>query len=245
MVIVHNNKQIDMKRTFYSFYIIFSSMMCKGQVGINTTNPKSTLDVNGNLIIRDVGEIADLNSNIAILVRDRSSVGDYEIKEINSSFFNGQATAYYATKNGSWSLINLGIGGGWQKINLTGSSDTKFGDPTAFNNGVFTIQRSGLYAVNYEIQFESGINIEAVGGRSLGLLKNTTIWEQKRFDGVRVSLLGITLAAIPLTSTSINTIVPLAAGDSLTFAFNVDGLLNVGLLTNSKLILQIYRISNL
>ncbi|WP_170828488.1 hypothetical protein [Chryseobacterium soldanellicola] len=98
---------------------------------------------------------------------------------------------------------------------MTGSSDTKFGDPTAFINGAYTIQRSGLYAVNYEIQFESGINLEALGGRSLGLRKNTTIWEQKRFDGVRVSLLDITLAALPVTSTTINTIVPLSTSDSV------------------------------
>lgn len=233
-----------MKKRFYFFGLILLATVTRAQVGINTPDPKSTLDINGNLIIRNVPNVETINSDYTFLVRDNSTTGDHEIKEINSDRLFHGSTAYYATKNGNWSLLNLSIGGNWQKLNITGSTDTKLGNPQLFTDGVYTAQKPGIYMISYEFQLESGVNLEALGGKKLGILRNNEIWEEKSFDGVRVSLLGITLASVPVTSSSIQSIVSLEAGDTVTFAVNLNGLLNLGLLTNSKVNLYIYRITS-
>lgn len=233
-----------MKKRFYFFGLILLATVIRAQVGINTTEPKSTLDINGNLTVRTVSNVANVTSDYTFLIRDNSANGDKEIKEINSDRLFHGSTAYYATKNGNWSLLNLNIGGNWQKLNITGSTDTKLGNPQLFTDGVYTAPKPGIYMISYEFQLESGVNLEALGGRKMGILRNNQIWEEKSFDGVRVSLLGFTLAAVPVTSSGIQSIVSLDAGDTVTFAVDLNGLLNLGLLTNTKVNLYVYRISS-
>ena len=233
-----------MKTLILLMCVVLFTHNLQAQVGINTTRPMATLDVNGNVIIRDVSAVTNLSSDYSLMIRDKSSIGDNTVKEISSDYFSGKKTAYYARKNGSWSLLNLSLGGGWQKLNLTGASDTKMGDTSLFTNGVYTAIQPGIYSIHYELKLESGINIEALGGKKLGILKNDALWEEKSLDGVRVSLLGITLASIPITSTGIQSIASLETGDTVTFAINTSGLLDVGLLTDSQISLYIYKISN-
>ena len=233
-----------MKKNLYFFCLMLLAIIMNAQVGINTLEPKSTLDINGNLIVRNISNVETVTSDYTFLVRDNSTSGDMEIKEISSErLFNG-STAYYASKKGNWSLLNLNIGGDWQKLNITGSTDTKFGNKSLFTDGVYTAAKPGIYMVSYEFQLESGINLEALGGKKLGILKNNEIWEEKSFDGVRISLFGLTLASVPITSSGIQSIVSLEAGDTVTFAVDLNGLLNLGLLTNTKVNLYVYRISS-
>lgn len=238
-----------MEKNILLFVVFLFTNILNAQVGINTSDPKSTLDINGNLKIRNVAALTSLSSNQTILLRDKTTTtGDFEIKEISSDILVlANANAYYASKSGSWSLIDLGLGSFWSKINLTGASDTKLGNPSLFNTGVYTALQAGTYAINYEFQFNAGVNLEALGGKRLGIIKNSNIvWDEKLFDGVRVSLLGITLASVPITSTKLTSLVQLAAGDTITFAVNVSGLLpvDITLLNSAKVNLYIYKISN-
>ena len=232
-----------MKKQFYFFGLILLATLTRAQVGINTTDPKSTLDINGNLIIRNVPNVDTVTADHTILIRDISANGEREIKEISSDRFFHSNTAYYATKNGAWSLLNLSIGGDWKKLNLTGDSDTKLGNPELFKDGVYKASKPGIYAVSYQLQLESGVNLELLGGKKLGLLKNDEIWEEKAFDGVRLSIAFINIASLPITSSGIQSIVSLNTGDTITFAVNTNGLADLGLLTNAKVNLYVYRIS--
>lgn len=238
-----------MEKNILLFVVFLFTNILNAQVGINTSDPKSTLDVNGNLKIRTVPIVTSLNSNHTILLRDKTATtGDSEVKEINSDILVlGNANAYYASKTGSWSLVDLGLGTFWSKINLTGTSDTKLGSPALFNAGVYTAPQAGTYAVNYEFQFNAGVNLEALGGKRLGIIKNgNVIWDEKLFDGVRVSLLGVTLASVPITSTKLTSLIKLNSGDTVTFAVNVSGLLpvDITLLNSAKVNIYIYKISN-
>ncbi|PZU90498.1 MAG: hypothetical protein DI529_02870 [Chryseobacterium sp.] len=244
-----------MKNLIKNFFLFVSFTLTNvlyAQVGINTTDPKSTLDINGNLKVRNVTTLSSINSNHTVLLRDKTATtGDFEIKEINSDFLvvsNGNANAYYASKTGSWSLINLALGGSWYKINLTGTSDTKLGAQSLFTDGVYTAQQAGIYAINYEFQFTAGIDLDLLGGKRLGIIKNgTTVWDEKIFDGIRLNIIGIiTIASVPVTSTNLSSLVQLAAGDTITFAVNTGGLLpiNLGVLTNAKVNVYIYKVSN-
>lgn len=229
-------------KTIMFFILLPFYMFC--QIGINTPDPKATLDVNGNLKVRGLSDVANLtSSSYTILLKPTASSGDSEIKEIDA---DAVLTAYSAAKTGSWQLLDFGFGSSWYKINLTGSNDTKVGKSSLFTNGVYTAQNSGIYNVNYEFQFQSGVNLEILGGKRLGILKNGTVWEDKYFDAVRVSILGVTVAAIPVTSSMANTLVYLNPGDTITFAVNTAGLLpsDLAILTTSRVSLSIFRVGN-
>lgn len=212
------------------------------QVGISTDDPQATLDVNGNVKIRTTPEVTSLTSDHYILVKDQSTSGDDEISQISSSYFTA-ATAYAAESDGGWSLLNLGISGtNWNRLNLS-SADTTIGDSTHFVNGTYTAPSSGVYVVNYELQLEAGVDITLLGNKRLGLIKNGVVIEDKVFDGVRVDLGPLNIATVPVTSTNINKMVILEAGDTLTFAVETGGI-NLGLLTDNKVSLYVYKVAN-
>lgn len=177
-----------------------------------------------------------------IIVQDAAGV----LKTANVSDFarTKNTTVYRAENDGAWSLLGLTIGGtNWSKINLQ-TGDTKLGDPTLFSNGNYTVPSTGIYAVNFEVQLEGGVDLGVLGGRNVAILKNNTILEQKIVDAVRVSILGITLASVPVTSTSINTLHSLTAGDVISFGAE-GSVLDLGLLTDGKVSIHIYKISDL
>lgn len=89
-----------MKKLLQLFTITLFNFLYS-QVGINTPNPKSTLDINGDLTIREVQMLSSLNSNHSLIIRDKSTQGDNKIKEISSNYFSYESTAYYASKKGS------------------------------------------------------------------------------------------------------------------------------------------------
>lgn len=212
------------------------------QVGIGTENPQATLDVNGNVKIRTIPEVTSLTNDHYILVKDQSVSGDDEISQISSSYFT-TATAYAADSEGGWSLLELGIDGtNWNRLNLS-SGDTTIGDPAHFVNGTYTAPSSGVYVVSYEIQMKAGVDITLLGDKRLGLVKNNVVIEDKVFDGVRVALGPLNVATIPVTSTNINKMVILEAGDTLTFAVETGGV-NLGLLTDNKVSLYVYKVAN-
>lgn len=214
-----------------------------GQMGIGTDNPQATLDVNGNVKIRTINEVTAPTTNHGVLIIDNSVGGDNEVFQISSeNLFSTSSTAYSALKDGSWSLLSLGIvGTNWHKINLTGVDDTRVGNPALFTDGVYTASESGIYMVNYEFQLEAGVNLDVLGNKRLGLIKNgTEIWEDKFFDAVRVELI-VPLLAVPVTSTSITSLVELNAGETLTFAVETGGV-DLTLLTNNEVNLSIIKL---
>lgn len=233
-----------MKNKFtLSILIAFFGFASYAQVGIGTDDPQATLDVNGNVKIRTIPEVTSLTNDHYILVKDQSASGDNEISQISSSYFTA-ATAYAAESDGGWSLLNLGISGtNWNRINLS-SGDTSIGDPTHFVNGTYTAPSSGVYMVNYEFQLQSGVNINLLGNKRLGLIKNGDVIQEKEFDAVRVVVAGIiNLATVPVTSTNLSSLVQLNAGDTLTFAVETGGV-DLGLLTDNKVSLYVYKVAN-
>ena len=235
-----------MKNELFSLALILGlALPAFSQVGIGTDDPKATLDIDGNLKVRDVLEVTTVTDDYFILMQNNSSAGDTEIIRISSDNFASPAasTAYAAESDGGWSLLDLGISGtNWNRINLS-SGDTTIGDPTHFVNGTYTAPSSGVYVVNYEFQLEAGVDITLLGNKRLGLIKNGVVIEDKVFDGVRVTLGPLDIATIPVTSTNINKMVMLEAGDTLTFAVETGGV-DLGLLTDNKVSLYVYKVAN-
>ena len=239
-----------MKKYFslFVFVVFILTNDLYAQVGINTATPKSTLDINGNLKIRTVPSLTayPTSDQIILLVDKTSTTGDFEVKQISTDILM-DTHAYYASKSGGWTLVDLGLGNFWGRVNLTGTSDTKLGSQSVFTNGTYTAPVAGVYSVFYEFQFAAGVNLEALGGKRIGLIKNgTQVWDEKLFEGVRVSLLGVTLASVPVTATNMTSLVHLNAGETITFAVNSSGLLPVdlNLLSNAKVNIHIHRVSS-
>ena len=236
-----------MKNELFSLALILGlALPAFSQVGIGTDDPKATLDIHGNLKVRNVPEVTTVTDDYFILMQNNSTAGDTEIIRISSDNFASPAasTAYAAESDGGWSLLDLGISGtNWNRINLS-SGDTTIGDPTHFVNGTYTAPSSGVYMVNYEFQLQSGVNINLLGNRRLGLIKNGDVIQEKEFDAVRVVVATIiNLATVPVTSTNLSSIVQLNAGDTLTFAVETGGV-DLGLLTDNKVSLYVYKVAN-
>lgn len=241
-----------MKKHLFSLTLILGcSVAATAQIGIGTDDPQATLDINGNLKIRTIPEVTTISNDHYILMQNANAAGDQEIIRISPDNFSSpsSATAYAAEKTGGWSLIQLGIAEpNWYKINLTGADDTRIGDPASFVDGVFTAPSSGIYQVKYGFQLSGGVDISVLGSKRLGLIRNgLEITDQKIFDAVRVAFtvlgIDIELASVPVTTSSIDTLVELNQGDTLTFAVETGGV-NLNLLTQNQVSLYLYKISN-
>src|SRR5690606_16427655 len=137
-------------------------------------------------------------------------------------------------------------GSGWGKIGI-GTADVNLGSPLLFNNGTYTVPESGVYVVNFELQFEGGVDIGVLGGKEMAIFKNNTIVQRKLFDAVRVAIsvlsIDVTLASIPVTSSNINAMIRFEKDDEVSFALT-NSLLNVELLKNTKVSIYLYKVSD-
>lgn len=223
---------------------LFLMAQYSGRVGINTVAPQSTLDINGNLAIREVSEILNLLPEDKVLLRDTSPGGEYLVKEISASkLFPGStftATALYLVKNKNLKLLNADLlTGGWVKIPLQ-PADAKVGDGNLITRGIYAVPQGGLYAVSLEYQLEGGLDLGLLLGKKLGIFKNGDLWDDKAFDAVRVSI----LAEVPITSTTLTTWVRADAGDTLTLAVQTGGLLNLGVLEDGRVSARIVKFAD-
>src|SRR5690606_37321440 len=206
----------------------------------------TTIDTdNHDLAITDLDKITvnsrnDLNNQNIVLAHNTTGV----LKTIDAKTFAlaTNTTILQAEKNGNWNLLSVIGGTGWRKIGI-GTTDVNLGSPLLFNNGTYTVPESGVYVVNFEIQFEGGVDIGLLGGKEMAIFNNNTIVHRKLFDAVRVSLLGITLASVPVTSSNVNVMLRFEKDDEVSFALT-NSLLNVTLLDNAKVSIYLYKVSD-
>lgn len=211
----------------------------------------TTIDTdNHDLAITDLDKITvnsrnDLNNQNIVLAHNTTGV----LNTVDAKTFAlaTNTTILQAEKNGSWNLLSVIGGSGWRKIGI-GTADVNLGSPLLFNNGTYTVPESGIYIVNFELQFEGGVDIGVLGGNEMAIFKNNTIVQRKLFDAVRVAisvagLINVTLASIPVTSSNINAMIRFEKDDEVSFALT-NSLLNVGLLNNAKVSIYLYKVSD-
>lgn len=232
-------------KKMYALLALFSTALLSAQVGINTTAPQATLDVNGNVIIRTV-DAAAANSNYDFLVHNNST---NEVQKVNGNFsMTGTNTslAKAVEKNGITLLSATGFAG-WQKINFAATNVTiNPGSNFTASNDFYTVPTTGIYRINYDFRYGTGILLSILnfsGTPSIGILKHTggsyTVLDQKKFSAASIPL----LASALLSTTSIDSIYKLNAGDQLSFEVNNGGLA-LGLLSSSSASAIVYKISD-
>lgn len=180
------------------------------------------------------------------LVTDKVVVMDANgvLKIANASDFakSKTTTVFKAFKTGSWSLLSLG--GGWNTIPLV-TADRQIGAASLLNaSGEYVVPSTGIYKIKYELRMQ-GVNAALLGSSFLGLIKNgsTTAVEEKPLEALTVNIaLVINLADIPLSGSTLDTVLELNAGDRIAFGFKTG--ISLGLLSSKQAAVYIYKISD-
>ncbi|MGU3376612.1 hypothetical protein [Chryseobacterium sp. M5A1_1a] len=234
-----------MKKIYLIAAITLGCSITFSQVGIQIDNPEKTLDINGELKIRQINELNTLGANEKILVANDA---DGVVNKIAlNKFYNPSSvdpSIYSASRQSALNLINLGISfGTWQALDYT-IADKTIGDLNLFSNTdhSYKVPSTGIYSIGFYFRYGTGIQATLLSGPKVGILKRTgslySVIDQRSFTGINLALANVTLS-----ETSINSIYSLTQGDSLYFAVD-PGIISLGLLSTSKSSFYIYKISD-
>lgn len=227
------------------FLLVLLATNIAAQVGINTVTPGATLDVNGNLIIRQV-DPATAASNYNFLVVNPTTSEVEQISGNNTPPAVNTTIAKLDREN-NITLLNVSGLSDWRIVDFA-TEDIDVGNNFDLADNVYIVPSSGIYAINYEFRYGDGLTLDVLttnGTPSIGILSQPaastgyTVLDRKSFSGVNIPL----VASILISQSTINSVYRLTAGDRLSFGF-IQGVLNVNLLSDSRATLSIYKISD-
>ncbi|REC46456.1 hypothetical protein [Chryseobacterium pennipullorum] len=236
-----------MKTKLYSLLLACATLPLFSQVGINTTTPSATLDVNGTMKIRSLPSTPSLPGYQILGV----NVGTAQLFSVDPSLLNGgsgtNTSVYAAKKTTGISLLSVGIFGDFKPVNFQAAERT-VGSAALFNDTTssYTIPSDGVYAVAYAFRFGTGLQASLLsGGTGIGITRTrgagagvTTLIDSRTFSGVN-----LVVASLTISDTSINSLYSFQAGDRIAFGF-IDPGINLSLLSTSVTSFYIYKVSN-
>lgn len=230
-----------------------------GSVGINTTTPQATLDVNGTMKIRNT-PVASTVSGYQILAINQNIGGDSQVSQMNpqilADFVSSQggtggtsgvaASVYSARKTSSIILLNLGIfPTGFRAVNFVNAERT-VGSTAVFSDvdNTYVVPSTGIYAIGFSFRYGSGIQAALLSNSpGVGIVRTrngvSTLIDNRSFSGANLILLSLTIS-----ESSLNSLYPLQAGDKLSFGLTGSSALDIGLLSSSTSSFYIYKVSN-
>ncbi|RNA61560.1 hypothetical protein D1631_06260 [Chryseobacterium nematophagum] len=227
-------------------FILCTYSLFFSQVGINTTTPTATLDVNGNVKIRTVPTASSLASFKLIGVdTGTSEIQQTNLNTLTDSFVN--TSMYAAKKSTGISLLTLGIfPSGFRAVNfleserITGTTTGLFSD----TDNTYVIPSAGTYAVGFTFRYGSGVQASILSNTpGVGIIRNrggvATLIDSRSFSGANLILLSLTIS-----ESSLNSIYTFQAGDRISFGLTGSSALDIGLLGASVASFYIYKISN-
>jgi len=199
--------------------LLLTGLSASAQVGINTTTPSATLDVNGNMRIRITDSTTRLSApKDSLLVVDQ----DGNIVRITSR--NAIMSHFRSfVKGGFSSASNQNISLGWSNAAIAPFGYEEFDENNEFNtsNYTFTAQNAGIFSVGAQIKASAALSLTSNFG--IAVVKNGSVIARSGFGNI--SVLGITVSP-PIRS--VNTLVKLDAGDTISFQIYAD-LINAGI----------------
>lgn len=211
-----------MKKLFLFYFILFLTPLF-AQVGIGTTSPTASLDVNGNLRVRLLNSTANNSAaKDSILVCD--NVGN--IKRISAkTVIDSQLKTFVKGSFVSSSDVSLTLSSNTKKIPFD-FEDFDTNDEFNTTTNTFTAKQDGIYEINVHIKSASGVSVALDFG--VAILKNGVVINKDSFANI-----GITLVVIPINVTppvrSLNTLTSLVTGDTISFNIN-SSLASLGIL---------------
>jgi hypothetical protein len=206
--------------------ILLFSITGYAQVGIATTSPTATLDVNGSMRIRST--ISNNRESVAkdsILVTDKNG----NVQRISSKM---------VIESHLKTFVKGGFSGSEQTLSMTSGSAKipfdyeDFDENNEFNTSTntFTAKVAGIY--NVYVQTKAVSTISVTTNLGVSILKNNTVIARNGFANVGVTIAFVTLNVTPPIRT-VQTLVKLDVGDTIKFNIYSD-LGSVGLISTKE-----------
>ena len=235
-----------MKTKIYSLLLAFASFPVFSQVGINTSTPAATLDVNGTLIVRDTPQATAL-PGFQLLA---SNLGNDEVfimdPQIVIAASNTNTSVFAAKKTTGISLLSLGLfPSGFRAVNFLAAERT-IGSASLFSDtdNTYTIPSTGVYAIGFSFRYGTGLQASLLANNpGVGIVRTragvATIIDSSPLSGDNLVLLSLTIS-----DSSLSSVYSFQAGDKISFGLTGSTALDVGLLGSSTSSFYIYKISN-
>ncbi|ASK32618.1 hypothetical protein CEY12_22150 [Chryseobacterium sp. T16E-39] len=215
------------------------------QVGINTTTPAATLDVNGDVKVRTVPTTATTTGYNVLMYNTATA----EVEQANPALLASGATTnptiFAAKKTAGISLLSLGLfPSGFRAVNFLNAERT-LGSAALFSDtdNTYTIPSTGVYAIGFTFRYGTGLQASILANSpGVGIVRTragvaTTI-DSRAFSGANLILLSLTIS-----ESSLNSLYSLQAGDKISFGLVGSSVLDVGLLGSSVASFYIYKVS--
>lgn len=235
-----------MKTKIYSLIVAFATLPLFSQVGINTASPTATLDVNGNMRVRNT-PTATTVPGYQLLVQDTGSTEVYAMDpQLLIAASNVNSGMYAARKTTGINLLSLGLfPSGFRAVNFI-TSERTIGSAAMFSDtdNTFIVPSTGVYYIGFSFRYGTGVQASLLANSpGVGIVRTrggvaTTI-DSRAFSGIDVTLLKLTIS-----DASINSIYSLQAGDKISFGLVGSSLLDAGILGSSVASFTIYKVSN-
>lgn len=235
-----------MKTKIYSLIVAFATLPLFSQVGINTSTPTATLDVNGNMRVRNT-PAATTVPGYQLLVQDNSST---EVFAMDPQLLIGAANVnsgmYNAKKTSGISLVNIALfPANFKPVNFLAAERT-IGSASMFSDSdsSFIIPSTGVYMVGYTFRYGTGLQADLlVNGYGIGIARTRsgvgTIIDSRPFSGV-----DLLVAKLTISDASINSLYSFQAGDKVSFGLTGSNVLSLSIAGSSIASFYIYKVSN-
>lgn len=192
-------------RTFIFYFLLHTGLYA--QVGIGTTTPTASLDVNGTLRVRTVSNETD-NEVIqdSILVISKSGqVNRIEATDVINAALPSMVRATFS--GGGDIGLTLGSGTALVTFDFENIDSNDEFDTTTHT---FTAKQAGIYQISAQVEISSGLSLSTNFG--LGIYKNSVLIAEQRFANATV--LGNSVSS---PYRYVSTVVDLAENDTITF----------------------------
>lgn len=215
------------------FYLLFFPIFSFSQIGIGTENPTRTLDVNGDLRVRTT--TATLRESAAkdsiITVGATGNVTRVSSKTVVESHFKSFVKGSFPM--GATGTVSMSIAAGSYAIIPFNTEEFDINDEFNTTNGIFTAKVNGIYSVSVNIKTTTAL-LSLSNDFGLAIFKNNDLKVRNSYANVSISLLGIGLVNASPPVRSLQTIVQLNAGDTISFrAYSSGAILSTGLIVGS------------
>lgn len=226
-------------------------------VGINTSTPQATLDVNGTAKIRST-PVASSMTGYQILAINQNTGGDFLVSQMSPQMITDAvatqigatsgvaASAYSARKASGLTLVSATVfPSGFKPVNFL-ASERLVGSTAVFSDtdNSYVVPSSGVYAVGFFFRYGAGLQAAVLtNSPGVAIMRNrqgtSTILASRPFSGANLGILSLTIS-----ESSINNLYQMQEGDRLSFGLTNVSVLDASIISSSISSFYIYKVSN-